>query len=57
MRTGNSLGVTIPAQFVKKVGIKAGDRVRTEVNLAAGKIEYTFLDMRQLPLSTRFLKD
>lgn len=56
IRTGNSLAITIPAKFVKQVGIKAGDRVNSESSPESGVVEYTFLDMRQLPLSQRLLK-
>ena len=56
IKTGNSLAVTIPSRLVKKVGLKAGDRVKSLVKAEKGLVEYTFLDMRQLPLSSRFLK-
>ena len=56
IKTGNSLAVTIPAKFAKQVGIRAGDRVRSRIKPAKGVVEYTFLDMRQLPLSRQLLK-
>jgi len=56
IKTGNSLAVTIPAKLVKKVGLRAGDRVKSTIKAESGAVEYTFLDMRQLPLSNRFLK-
>ena len=55
VKTGNSLAVTIPSKFVKKVGLKAGDRVKSQIKAEDNKITYTFLDTRQLPLSDKFL--
>lgn len=55
-RTGNSLAVTIPAKLVKKVGLRPGDRVESQIKAERGVVEYTLLDMRQLPLSKSFLK-
>lgn len=49
-RTGNSLSVVIPAVFVNKAGVKPGDKVKVEVSVLEGKISYTFLNVRQLPL-------
>jgi antitoxin component of MazEF toxin-antitoxin module len=56
IKTGNSLAVTIPSKLVKQVGLKAGDRVESNIKAESGTIEYTFIDMRQLPLSQRILK-
>lgn len=56
VKTGNSLAITIPSKFAKKVGLKAGDRVSSEVVTEKNTITYTFLDTRQLPLSQNFLK-
>jgi len=56
VRTGNTLAVTIPSKFVKKVGLKAGDRVKSTIKAETNTIVYKFLDTRQLPLSTTFLK-
>ena len=56
VRTGNSLAITIPSKFVKKVGLKAGDRVKSTIKAETNTIAYKFLDTRQLPLSTTFLK-
>ncbi|MFC1653329.1 AbrB/MazE/SpoVT family DNA-binding domain-containing protein [Patescibacteria group bacterium] len=57
VKTGNSLAVTVPSKFVKKVGLKAGDRVKSEVLAETNTIKYSFLDTRQLPLSSKFLKN
>jgi len=55
IKTGNSVAVTIPSGFVKKVGIKAGDQVKVKTYPELGKITYTFIDFRQLPLSSKIL--
>ena len=57
VRTGNSLAITIPSKFVKKVGLKAGDRVNSNIKAESNTITYEFLDTRQLPLSKTFLKE
>lgn len=56
IRTGNSLGVTIPSDFVKSVGIRAGDAVKVETEADKGVIVYSFSGAKQLPLSELFLK-
>lgn len=56
IKTGNSLAVTIPSEFVKLVGIRAGDEVKLEVESEKAKITYVFSGMQQLPLSETFLK-
>ena len=33
MRVGNSIGVTVPSQFVKTVGIRVGDSVKVKTIL------------------------
>lgn len=50
IQAGNSLAVTIPANFIKKIGARAGDEVKVQEQPARGKITYTFKNMRQLPL-------
>lgn len=57
VKTGNSLAITIPSGFAKKVGLKAGDRVESEIFNESNTISYTFLDTRQLPLSENILKN
>ncbi|OGV90798.1 hypothetical protein A3A66_04170 [Microgenomates group bacterium RIFCSPLOWO2_01_FULL_46_13] len=56
IKTGNSLAVTIPAKFVREVGLRVGDRVKAMIKPGKGVMEYTFLEMRQLPLSGKLLK-
>lgn len=50
IRTGNSLAVVVPAKFVKKAGVKPGDKVKLSINLHQGKITYEFINVRQLSL-------
>ncbi len=56
IRTGNSLAVTVPAEFAKMVGIKAGDEVKVSVKPDKGIATYSFAGAKQLPLSENFLK-
>ncbi len=56
IRTGNSLAVTIPSDFVKSVGVRPSDQVRVEIEQAKGEITYHFSGAKQLPLSENFLK-
>ncbi|HUV72609.1 MAG TPA: AbrB/MazE/SpoVT family DNA-binding domain-containing protein [Clostridia bacterium] len=56
IKTGNSLAVTIPFEFARSVGIRAGDQVRLALKPDKGKITYSFIGAKQLPLSENFLK-
>ncbi len=56
IKTGNSLAVTIPSEFVKIIGVRAGDGVKLEVEPGQAKISYLFFGTQQLPLSENFLK-
>jgi len=56
IRTGNSLAVTIPAEFVESVGVKAGDRVKVMLEPEKGRIICSFSGIKQLPLSQNFVK-
>lgn len=56
IKTGNSLAVTIPSDFVKTVGIKPSQEVKVKVELETGQIIYTFSGTKQLPLTTSFSK-
>ena len=51
MKVGNSLGVTVPANFVKSVGVVRGNQVRVKTIPEKGKIIYYFDGICQLPLS------
>ena len=54
IKTGNSLAVTIPSDFVKGVGVKAGQGVEVKVEPDTGRVIYTFSGAKQLPLSRNF---
>lgn len=56
MRSGNSAVVTVPADFVKAVGVKIGGEVRVKVVPEKGKVIYKFSGVSQLPLSKNFLR-
>lgn len=47
-RTGNSLAVTIPAEFVQDMGIKRGDSVKVKVDKEKGKMILEFSGAQQL---------
>ena len=56
IKTGNSLALTIPAEFVKSIGIKAGDDVKVTLEPEKGRIICSFSGAKQLPLSQNFVK-
>ncbi|MDO8551249.1 MAG: AbrB/MazE/SpoVT family DNA-binding domain-containing protein [bacterium] len=56
IRTGNSLAVTIPSQFVKDLGIRVGDPVKVSLERDKGKITFIFSGAKQLPLAESFLR-
>ena len=56
IKTGNSTAVTVPAEFVKKVGIRIGDNVEVETSLEKGEVTYTFQGVRQLVLKNTLFK-
>ena len=47
IRTGNSLAVTIPSEFVKSMGIRAGDEVKVHIKFDKGEINYLFSGAKQ----------
>lgn len=51
IKTGNSLAVTVPANFVKQIGVKPGQMVEVKVNVESGKIVYQFSGVRQLAIN------
>lgn len=55
IKTGNSLAVTVPAEFVKMVGIRAGDEVKTALKPDKGEAIFIFSGAKQLPLGENFL--
>lgn len=56
IKTGNSLAVTIPADFVKMVGIRAGDQVKADLKPDKGIAVFSFSGAKQLPLLENFSK-
>ncbi|TSC87802.1 MAG: hypothetical protein G01um101416_327 [Microgenomates group bacterium Gr01-1014_16] len=50
IKTGNSLGVTIPSQFVKVFGIQPGQTIITQINLQKARLTHTFTGVAQLSL-------
>ncbi len=50
LKTGNSLAVTIPAKFVRILGLKPGDTVEVKSNIAKGTLHSTFTGTGQLNL-------
>ena len=56
-KTGNSLAVTIPVDFVKSLGIRPGDSVKVNAESDKGKITLYFSGAKQLLLSETFLKN
>lgn len=56
IRAGNSTAVTVPAKFVKRVGIKVGDKVEVSTNIEKGEVLYKFSGVRQLALKSNLFK-
>jgi len=55
-RTGNSLAVVVPVQFVKLLGVKPKDNVQVLAQPENGRVIYKFSGALQLPLSQEILK-
>lgn len=56
MQVGNSLGVTVPSDFVKAVGIKVGDNVEVQRLMNTNEVIYKFSGIQQLPIDIGFLR-
>lgn len=56
IKTGHSLAVTVPCQFVQSLGIKAGQKVEVKIEPETGRVIYTFSGNKQLSLSQSFIK-
>jgi antitoxin component of MazEF toxin-antitoxin module len=48
IRSGNSLAITIPAKFAKKIGLKVGDEAKVIIDPIQGTLLVQFKSMRQL---------
>jgi antitoxin component of MazEF toxin-antitoxin module len=55
IKTGNSVALTIPSEFVHDLGIRVGDEVKTKFEKDKGRIVYSFTGVQQLPLGENFL--
>jgi len=51
IQAGNSLMVVIPNKFVKSLGLKKGDSVKSQITISKGKITYSFSGAQQLSLA------
>ncbi len=51
IRTGNSAAVTIPAAFMKDLGIRIGDQVQLMMERDKGRVILHFSGVKQLPLA------
>lgn len=49
-RSGHSLAVVVPSNFVKEIAVKAGDDVQVITDPGKGKVIYKFQNTTQLPL-------
>ena len=56
IKTGNSAAVTIPANFIKDLGVHIGDSVKVKLDPENNKIVYFFSGTKQLLLSENFIK-
>lgn len=50
-KSGSSLVVVVPSEFVEVVGVKAGDEVNVKINYKVGTIRYGFSGAKQLTLT------
>lgn len=50
IKAGNSTAVTVPADFVKMVGVKVGDEVTVVIQPDKGEVTYRFTGAHQLGL-------
>ncbi len=57
LRTGNSLAITLPAKFIRTLGVKAGDKVEVSFSFDQTSVTYVFKEARQLSLSPKILKE
>ncbi|MCR4263475.1 MAG: AbrB/MazE/SpoVT family DNA-binding domain-containing protein [Candidatus Roizmanbacteria bacterium] len=55
-KSGSSLVVVVPSEFVEVIGVKTGDMVDVNINYDKGIIRYTFSGTKQLTISGVSLK-
>jgi antitoxin component of MazEF toxin-antitoxin module len=51
IKTGNSLAVVVPSNFVKTVGVQSGQEVEVRLVPEAGQVVYTFSGAKQLSIT------
>lgn len=51
-KSGSSLVVVVPSDFISTVGVKTGDRVKVKIDYDNGIIQYHFSGLTQLRLPT-----
>lgn len=56
MKVGNSICVTVPAPFVRVVGIRQGEQVMVKTHPEKARVIYQFSGSRQLAFSNTLLK-
>ena len=54
MKVGNSLGMTIPSNFAKTIGVVKGSQVKVEIIPEKCQLVYTFQGSHQLSLGAIF---
>ncbi|KKR49889.1 MAG: hypothetical protein UU14_C0014G0018 [Candidatus Roizmanbacteria bacterium GW2011_GWB1_40_7] len=50
-KSGSSLVVVVPSEFVEVIGVKTGDLVAVTINYDNGTIRYAFSGAKQLTIS------
>ena len=55
-KSGSSLVVVVPSEFVEVIGVKTGDMVDVNINYDKGIIRYAFSGTKQLTISGVSLK-
>lgn len=53
-KSGSSLVVVVPAEFIEVIGVKNGDSVQLQADYDHGTITYRFSGKKQLTLSGSF---
>ena len=51
IKTGNSLAVVVPSDFVNTVGVKPGQDVEVKIVPETGQVVYTFSGSKQLSIT------
>ena len=51
-KSGSSLVVVVPSEFVDVIGVKTGDQVTVLVDYKSGSVRYRFSGAKQLTLAS-----